>query len=376
MLREDTERREGGNISVKDELEKITLLDDPAVITEYVTEEEDKMVEKCTSEQEVPEPMIAQEETQDQLITRLDTQYRALIDKYEDLLEMFNQTRKENQSREEVARHQVSLQEELSSSDYRVDMLDMLDISHDISYDMTSWHNDVNYETMTPADRLLDDNFNNNREMEEIHYEKKKIEKAEPKRDIIEPETKEPNMMDMKYLINAKDDYRIDERNLMDRYHATQYLGQNYFYETSEMKQKIGLCKSDQKHKIFDIVQNTNNDMSEEEQNDNDDGIIDDNMHDNKGAGRIDLQKFARVDTHYDFVPKFDNFSSEEHQEHASVSSGFSEEVVEAGRVDHDCQTDIVMLSKEALSYGGGNQEYKDIFTRMFAMLRHEISTN
>jgi hypothetical protein len=46
---------------------------------------------------------------------------------------MFSQM-KETQGKEEPARYQMSLQEELSSSDY---MLDLMEISHDVSLDIS-----------------------------------------------------------------------------------------------------------------------------------------------------------------------------------------------------------------------------------------------
>merc|ERR1711970_1331898 len=149
-----------------------------------------------------------QEETQDELITRLDGQYRALIDKYEDLLEMFNQTRRENQ--DHMAGHQqMSLQEELSSSDYKVELInmDMLNISHDVSLNITydSW-TEQNYKIQSTINHTDLINGSDNKEIEHGNSEKMN-EKTESENADVEKEVIE-NTLQTKLSKNAKDDYR------------------------------------------------------------------------------------------------------------------------------------------------------------------------
>ena len=71
------------------------------------------------------------------MITRLDSQYRALIDKYEYLLDVYNQTRAPESDLDHVPHVSplsvpVSLREELSMLDLRVDMTDVMEVSQDI----------------------------------------------------------------------------------------------------------------------------------------------------------------------------------------------------------------------------------------------------
>lgn len=340
-------------------------------------------------------------EAQDELIAQLDTQYRALIDKYEDLLELFNQTKRENQSQDQSNRYQMSLQEELSSSEYRVDMMDMMNISHDvslnISYEVSGAQNNGLSDVMTQSDENCDDTMKNEKEMETCPNEEKEDmswnaeRKTETIRDDIENEnrTEEENTSDKKHGSSDIIDYRQSalyvEQDLMDRDHvkichtnsAIKFSGQNNkFSDTNDFAQKVNRASIDPRCEVLENVQikpvnlhigDVSDSLSEEQFND------DENM-----VERIYLHNFDSAND--DFITNAqsdqcsveDDFSSEEH---SSVSSGFSEEIVEVMKVDQDCQTNIAISSKFMPPKFKGNCEqenYQTIFCQMFALLRKE----
>jgi hypothetical protein len=70
-----------------------------------------------------------------------------------------------------------------------------------------------------------------------------------------------------------------------------------------------------------------------------------------------------------------DEFLSEEE---SSVSSGFSEEMMEVLKVNQDCQTEIVFSSKNNKKIGSKSancfENYQTIFCQMFALLKKEQS--
>ena len=77
------------------------------------------------------------------MITRLDAQYRALIDKYESLLDVYNQTRAPEAHI--TSRGHVSLQEELGMMEISLDVVDMMNVSHDVSVHMAISGQEDNY---------------------------------------------------------------------------------------------------------------------------------------------------------------------------------------------------------------------------------------
>jgi len=340
-------------------------------------------------------------DAQDELIAQLDTQYRALIDKYEDLLELFNQTKRENQSQDQSNRYQMSLQEELSSSEYRVDIMDMMNISHDvslnISYEMSGNLNNGLSDVMTQSDENCDDTMKNEKEMETCPNEEKEDtswnaeRKTETIRDDIENEncTEEEKTSDKKHGSSDIIDYRQSalhvEQDLMDRDHvkichtnsAIKFSGQNNkFSDTNDFAQKVNRASIDPRCEVLENVHikpvnlhigDVSDSLSEEQFN-NDENMVE----------RIYLHNFDSANdnfianAHSDQCAVEDDFSSEEH---SSVSSGFSEEIVEVMKVDRNCQTNIAISSKFMPPKFKGNSEqenYQTIFCQMFALLRKE----
>jgi len=336
----------------------------------WATEEAEKLAE---------DSLEAQEETQDELITRLDTQYRALIEKYEDLLELFNQTRRENQSIHRTPGYQqVSLHEELSSSDYRVEVLDMLDISHDvslnISYDGCKENNDKLLATYNHADLL------HCKEIEHVNSEKI-IEKTAPETPENKNEHNEQNIQEENFSVNVKDSYEMGDldneaqvlmnqnnKDASNTYAAHTYCEQNFPRETCEIM-----------NEIVDGKQIITNVSKEEQETNNDEEDIDDdraNAYITDNAGRIHLQNLDSIEYNIPLTDKFIsnscnekfyNFSS---AEHASISSGFSEEVLEAAKADQECQTDIAMPEKYMKKTEC--ESYQTIFCQLFALLKQE----
>ena len=79
------------------------------------------------------------------MITRLDAQYRALIDKYESLLDVYNQTRAPEAHI--TSGGHVSIQEELGMMEISLDVVDMMNVSHDVSLHIANTGQDDNEDS-------------------------------------------------------------------------------------------------------------------------------------------------------------------------------------------------------------------------------------
>ena len=295
---------------------------------------------------------------------------------------MFNQTRKENQDKM-TGYQQMSLQEELSSTDYKVEMMDMLNISHDVSLN-------ISYDGWTEQKDKFQATINHDyKELEHVNSEKMN-EKTVPENAGVKKEVIE-NIQTIKLSKNATDDHSNagcdnDAQSLMNRYHpdstnihlTNNYCEQKFSCEIFGLKPQIESSKCDSRPENIDIEQNTSN----EEHTKNDAGMEDGNIKDSAGVDTFDLQQLEAnsFDITYNdnFITnscdkKLYNFESEDHQEHASISSGFSEEVGEATKVDQECQTDIAMPHKSILeSHENNSESFQAIFSQMFALLKRE----
>ena len=77
--------------------------------------------------------MTSFKESREELISRLDSQYRALIDKYESLLDVYNQTREPSRGPDNVTAG-PSIREELGLMEVSMDMLDLVCGGRDVDY--------------------------------------------------------------------------------------------------------------------------------------------------------------------------------------------------------------------------------------------------
>ena len=93
--------------------------------------------------------MVNFQESREELIGRLDSQYRALIDKYESLLDVYNQTREARDLEHVTSETGPSIREELGLMEVSMDTLDI--VTEEEQEDR------VNEMTLTDASYCLDE---------------------------------------------------------------------------------------------------------------------------------------------------------------------------------------------------------------------------
>jgi hypothetical protein len=254
----------------------------------------------------------------------------------------------------------MSLQEDLSSSDGKEVIMDMMDNSHGVSPDLSqdSIHNN-----------------NHDEKDDEEKYCPNLIKDNEFKEDFLNEAQKKKS-----------ENYCDEKQGVMD-HGMPRYVE---YTQTNTDEQKEEMVRSDTKHVMPDIVQNKPLGTYKYKLPDDLSGnvLIDNNKRDNIFLDENDfVNNFSKnFDNHYDWydVTITDNFITnavdditavDDHfstEEDSSVSSGFSEEIVEFMKVDQHCQTDIT-LQKQVKTLNK-LENYQTIFCQMFALLKSENS--
>ena len=317
-----------------------------------------------------------------------------LIDKYEDLLELFNQTKDQHQQ-EQPARYQISLQEELISSNCKVVMMDMMDISHDVSLDIS---HDVNTIQNNSHDEKDDDDkycyniFEDNEDNEDFLNEKEKeIQISKDKKHV------KRTSHDHRRSALESENYCDDEQGLMD-HGDVNICGMPWsveYTETNTEEQKEEMVRNYTSHVMLDIIQNKPldtykytlpEDLSERAVNTQSDKNF---LNENSFVSNCS-QNLNNHCCLYDITIN-DNFitnsqdditAGDEHlstEEDSSVSSGFSEEIVEFMKVDQDSQTEIalnVFSSPKLFKTVNKVENYQKKIARCLLRLKVKIVTN
>jgi len=435
ILREETsEGKEEEHFSMKDELADNIL---SGSVCQCGNTTKDAFEDVATA---------GQEDGQDEVIAQLGMQYRALIEKYEELLDLFNQTKKQ-QSSAQPTQSQMSLQEELSRSDYMIDMVDVMNISHgvslNISYEVTADFIDkkqFGQEYRLDEEELIGKHTKNkiqcvgNDNAESQTSNTKNKRKLDTEELISEHQAVKGRRYSISEIDNVDDVIQNQEtldasnfklggevkkhpiENLITNNHDMSNVTlfskfysfkDEFMHKDKTVKiQKIheNIKKVDKnninKYEIKHIILNTKDNILPENLNfdiklhndlTHDDIDSDDVLDELKQEYEFEKEltyELTTIETLENTRNEIKHFNHREEflsEEDYSVSSGFSEEIMEVMKIDQDCQTDLVFPEENVLEnnvskkvqtiYLKGIENYQTIFCKMFALLKSENHT-
>ena len=253
--------------------------------------------------------------------------------------------------------------------------MDMMDISHDVSLD-------IGHDVTTTK------NNNHGEKDDEDKYCYNIFNDKEDKEDFLNVKEKEMKInKDIKQVKIISDDYRSCEYDLMD-HGDVNICGMPWsieYTETNTEKLKEEMVRSDTKHEMLDTIQNKPldtykytlpEDLSERAVNTQSDKNCSQNFNNHCCRYDITINDNFITNSQDDITAGDEHLSTEED---SSVSSGFSEEIVEFMKVDQDSQTEIalnVFSSPKLFKTVNKVENYRTIFCQMFALLKSENSEN